>query len=79
MGWIKSSIKHPGRETKRAEKHGVSVHEQMEKDSHSSNSSLRKAGELGLRLSKMNKKRKGGGRVEGDRPPRRMDRKCCKE
>lgn len=53
--WIKGAIKHPGRETKRAAEHGISVHEQLVKDSHSKNKSLRGAGNLGLRLSKMNK------------------------
>lgn len=55
--WIKSAIKHPGRETARAKRAGVSVHEQMEKDSHSSSPSLRGAGKLGLRLSGMARKR----------------------
>lgn len=53
--WIKSAVKHPGREKERAKEHGVSTHEQMEKDAHSSNPSLRGAGRLGLRLSKMSK------------------------
>jgi len=55
--WIKSAIKHPGRETARAKEHGVSVHQQMETDSHSKNPSLRSAGNLGLRLSAGAKKR----------------------
>lgn len=54
--WIAGAIRHPGRETERAKKNGVSVHEQMEKDSHSSNKSLAAAGRLGLRLSSMRKK-----------------------
>lgn len=53
--FIQKAIKHPGRETKRAKEHGVSVHEQMVKDSHSPNKSLRGAGALGLRLSAMSK------------------------
>lgn len=56
--WIKAAIKHPGRETERAEKNGVSVHEQMEHDAHSKDKSLRGAGNLGLRLSGMHKKKK---------------------
>lgn len=56
--WIASAISHPGRETRRADKNGISVHEQSEKDSHSSNPSLRGAGNLGLRLSKMAKTKK---------------------
>jgi len=51
--WIAGVIKHPGREKKRAEEHGISTHEQMERDAHSSNPSLRGAGKLGLRLSAM--------------------------
>jgi hypothetical protein len=53
--WIGKAIKRPGRETERAKRSGVSTHEQMEQDSHSSNASLRAAGNLGLRLSGMNK------------------------
>jgi len=53
--WISKAIKHPGRETRRAAEHGISVHQQMERDSHSKNPSLRGAGNLGLRLSKMHK------------------------
>lgn len=53
--WISGAIKHPGRETERAKQHGVSVHQQMVADSHSDNPSLRAAGNLGLRLSKMSK------------------------
>lgn len=56
--WISKAIKHPGRETERAKEHGVSVHQQMEADSHSSNPSLRGAGKLGLRLSGMAKKKR---------------------
>lgn len=51
--WISKAIKHPGRETERAKEHGISTHEQMVRDSHSSNKSLRAAGNLGLRLSRM--------------------------
>lgn len=57
-GWIKSAIHHPGRERARAERNGVTVHEQLERDSHSSDPSLRGAGTLGLRLSAMAKSRK---------------------
>lgn len=53
--WIGKAIKRPGRETGRAKRNGISTHEQMERDSHSSNPSLRAAGNLGLRLSAMNK------------------------
>lgn len=56
--FISKAIKHPGREKRRAKEHGISVHEQMMRDAHSDNASLRGAGQLGLRLSKMAKKRK---------------------
>lgn len=56
--WIKGSIKHPGREKERAKEHGVSTHQQMETDSHSSDPSLRGAGKLGLRLSSMSRSKK---------------------
>lgn len=54
--WIGKAIKHPGRETERAKENGRSVHEQMVVDSHSKDKSVRGAGALGLRLSKMRKK-----------------------
>lgn len=50
--WIQGAVKHKGRETRRAKEHGVSVHQQLETDSHSSNASLRAAGNLGLRFEK---------------------------
>jgi|GEM_PF-2448464 hypothetical protein len=55
--WISKAIKRPGREKERAREHGISVHEQMERDAHSKNPSLRAAGNLGLRLSAMSKSR----------------------
>lgn len=55
--WISGAVKHPGRETERAKRHGISVHEQMERDSHSKDASLRGAGNLGLRLSAGSKAR----------------------
>ncbi len=58
VNFIKSAIKHPGRMTRLAKKHGVSVHEEMERDKHSKDASLRGAANLGLRLSKMSKARK---------------------
>ena len=54
--WISKAVKRPGRETARAKENGVSVHEQMVRDSHSGNKSLAAAGRLGLRLSAMKKK-----------------------
>lgn len=56
--WIKKAIKRPGRETERAKESGRSVHEQMEADAKSKDKSVRGAGQLGLRLSKMSKKGK---------------------
>lgn len=49
--FIQKAIKHPGRETRRAKEHGISVHEQLVRDARSSNPSLRGAGQLGLRLT----------------------------
>jgi hypothetical protein len=56
--WIQKAVKHPGREKERAKEHGVSTHEQMVTDSHSSDKSTRAAGGLGLRLSGMSKRKK---------------------
>lgn len=50
--WIKGAIKNPGVEKERAKENGVSVHEQLEKDSHSKNPTLRARGNLGLRFEK---------------------------
>lgn len=55
--FIQKAIKRPGREKRRAKAHGISTHQQMVQDSHSDNPSLRSAGNLGLRLSKMSKGR----------------------
>jgi hypothetical protein len=55
--WIQKAIKHPGKERARAKANGVSTHEQMVTDSHSSNPSTAAAGRLGLRLSGMSKKK----------------------
>lgn len=49
-GWIKKAIKHPGIEKKRAAEHGISTHEQLERDAKSSNPTLRGRGQLGLRF-----------------------------
>lgn len=48
--WIQRAIKHPGIEKERAKENGISTHEQLEKDSHSSNPTLRARGNLGLRF-----------------------------
>lgn len=50
-------IKHPGIEQKKAAAAGISTHEQLVKDSHSSNASVRARGNLGLALSKSAKRR----------------------
>ena len=50
--FLQKAIKHPGRETRRAKEHGISLHQQLEKDAHSDNPSLRGAGNLGLRFQK---------------------------
>ena len=50
--WIKKAIKHPGIEKERAREHGISTHQQLEKDAHSSNPTLRARGNLGLRFQK---------------------------
>lgn len=48
--WISGAIKHPGIEQKRAAEHGISTHEQLERDAHSDNPTLRGRGNLGLRF-----------------------------
>ncbi len=50
--FIKKAIKHPGIEKQRAKEHGISTHEQLERDAHSDNPTLRGRGELGLRFEK---------------------------
>jgi len=56
--WIKGAIKRPGIEKARAKRAGISTHEQLVKDSHSTNPTRRKEGSLDLRLSAMSKLRK---------------------
>lgn len=53
-----AKIKHPGIEKKRAAEHGISTHEQLVRDSHSSNKTLRARGNLGLALSRSARRRK---------------------
>lgn len=50
--WIKSAVRHPGVEKERAKEHGISTHEQLERDAHSSDPTLRGRGNLGLRFEK---------------------------
>jgi hypothetical protein len=48
--WLGGAIKHPGALTAAAKKHGVSKMQEAEKESHSSNPSIRGRGLLGKRL-----------------------------
>lgn len=50
-------IKHPGVEKAKAARNGISTHEQLEKDSHSSNAKTRARGNLGLALTRAAKRR----------------------
>lgn len=50
--FIQGAIKHPGIEKAKAKAAGISTHAQLEKDSHSSNPSVRGRGLLGLRFQK---------------------------
>lgn len=50
-------IKHPGVEKAKAKAAGISTHEELEKDSHSSNPKTRARGNLGLALTKSAKRR----------------------
>ncbi|HEX4043268.1 MAG TPA: hypothetical protein VHY10_16340 [Xanthobacteraceae bacterium] len=60
--FIQKAIKHPGIEKKRAAEHGISTHEQLERDAKSDNPTLRGRGELGLRFEK------GGDLHHGSKP-----------
>ena len=53
--WIEKAIKHPGSETAAAQRHGVSTHQEAEKESGSASPSIRKRGTLALTLAKMHK------------------------
>lgn len=55
----KDIVKHPGIEKAKAERNGVSTHEQLEKDSHSSNPKVRARGNLGLVFERQAARRKG--------------------
>lgn len=65
-GWIKKAIspEHKGVEIDKAKRNGVSTHEQLETDSHSSNSTTRARGNLGLRFEKGGDLHKGKSRPE---------------
>jgi hypothetical protein len=49
--FIQKAVKHPGRMTELAKRHGISTHEEMVRDSHSKDPSLRSAANLGLRMT----------------------------
>lgn len=53
-----SKIKHPGIEKAKAKRNGISTHEQLERDAHSSDPKARARGNLGLALTKSAKRRK---------------------
>lgn len=55
--WISKAVKHPGVEKAKAKANGISTHEQLEKDAKSSDPKTRGRGQLGLRLSKMAKRK----------------------
>jgi hypothetical protein len=50
--WIGSAIKHPGALTKSAKKHGLSTHQEAEKEAHSSDLKKRGRGALALRFQR---------------------------
>jgi len=50
--WIKGAVKHPGALTAAAKRNGVSKLQEAEKESHSSNASIRARGNLGKRFIK---------------------------
>jgi hypothetical protein len=60
--FIQKAIKHPGIEKKRAAEHGISTHEQLERDAKSDDPTLRGRGALGLRFEK------GGDLHHGSKP-----------
>lgn len=67
--WVQSAVKHEGVEIEKARRNGVSTREQLEKDSHSSDASVRARGNLGLRFEK------GGDMHHGksdEKPKRRL-------
>jgi hypothetical protein len=50
--WIQKAVKHPGVEKAKAKRNGISTHEQLERDSHSSDPTTRGRGLLGLRFER---------------------------
>ena len=57
LGRAAKKITHPGIEKEKAARAGISTHEQLVKDSHSSDKKTRARGNLGLALSKSAKRR----------------------
>ena len=65
--WIQGAVRHPGALKAAAKRHGVSTREEAERESHSSDPSIRARGNLGKRfisgkLRKSRKKHRGGRR-----------------
>lgn len=50
--WIQGAVKHPGALTEAAKEHGISKLEEAERESHSSDPSIRARGNLGKRFIK---------------------------
>lgn len=48
--WIKGAVKHPGAETAAAKRHGLSTLQEAERESHSSDPSIRARGNLAKRF-----------------------------
>lgn len=48
--WLAGAVRHPGALTRAAKAHGVSKLQEAEKESHSSNASIRARGNLGKRF-----------------------------
>ena len=62
LGQAAGKIKHPGVEKAKAARAGISTHQQLVKDSHSSNATARARGNLGLALTKSAHRRSARGR-----------------
>lgn len=62
-GW--NPVKHPGSETRRAQEHGRSLHEQAEVDSHNPNKRIRGKGVFALNAQEHKFKHKVGKRKKG--------------
>ena len=76
----KDVIKHPGSETKRAQVHGRSLHEQAEIDAHSPNKHIRGKGTFALaaQSGKLNKAKKLDHRIGKKRALAKHNRKVSK-